>query len=395
METNRSFKLIFNTLIIALFIVATDMLMINALLPKFAGELGIAKSLVGHIVATYSISFALVALLVTPMSDSIGRKRVIQIGLIIFAAGQFLSATSSDFMYLLIARAIVGIGAGLVMPNVWALISGLVPMERLGKAMGLLFAVMSLAAIIGIPVSSLLAENLNLFSLFIVNCSLGVGVFLLVSLWPKLPSGQPVSHNLFKNYFEVLSEGNTRSMLTANFLWNFSLYVLYIYIGMILSSMNYSVLQIALVYCIAGIANFSGAIIGGKIGDKYGKTHIVSIASLFIVPFTITFSMAENDIFLNSALLIWSFFVGFGMGSMQALVSMQNMKLRTTLMSMNTFLTNFAMFIGAVAGSSLISMNHGNFAYLGIVSSSAALLVLIIVQRYSRASVLQNQMSNS
>lgn len=394
MEQNKGVKFIFNTLIFALFIVATDMLMINALLPKFAGELGITNSLVGNIVASYSIGFALVALLITPMSDSIGRKRVILIGLMIFGAGQFISAISNEFMHLLVARAIVGIGAGLVMPNIWALVSGLVPMERLGKAMGLLFAVMSLAAIVGIPMNSLLAEELNLYSLFIANCLMAVAVFVLVSLWPKMPGAQHVSHNFIKNYWEVLSEGNARSMLTANWLWNFSLYVLYIYIGVILSAMNYSVIQIALVYCVAGVANFAGALIGGKAGDKHGKTRIVSIASLFIMAFTITFSLTNNASLLVSTLLVWSFFVGFGMGSMQALVSMQNMKLRTTLMSMNTFLTNFAMFMGAVVGGALISINHGSFAYLGVSSSLAALLVLIIVQRYDRAGALQKQMSS-
>src|SRR5207244_11114408 len=95
-----------------LFLGVSDTQLVAPLLPLIAQDLGTTPGHAGFIVTTYSLAAAAFALIVGPLSDRVGRKKVLVSGLIIFAGASFLTYHVSTFNALVILRAMTGLAAG-------------------------------------------------------------------------------------------------------------------------------------------------------------------------------------------------------------------------------------------------------------------------------------------
>src|SRR5712675_1613847 len=95
-----------------LFLGVSDTQLVAPLLPLIAQDLGTTPGHAGMIVTTYSLAAAAFALIVGPLSDRVGRKRVLISGLALFTGASFLTYHVSSFNVLVILRAVTGLAAG-------------------------------------------------------------------------------------------------------------------------------------------------------------------------------------------------------------------------------------------------------------------------------------------
>ncbi len=126
-------------------------------MPTLMNELNISGKEVGYMVAI----FAMAQLIVSPFSgrwvDSIGRKKMIVIGLIIFSASEFLFGIGQTLPVLFASRILGGISAAFIMPAVTAFIADITTMETRAKALGLMSAAISTGFILGPGIGGFLA----------------------------------------------------------------------------------------------------------------------------------------------------------------------------------------------------------------------------------------------
>ena len=87
--------------------------------------------------------------LMAKLSDSFGRRSIYVMDVTIFAAGSLVVAFAPSFAFVLIGRAIQGLGAGGIFPVASAVIGDTFPPEKRGRALGLIGAVFGLAFLIG------------------------------------------------------------------------------------------------------------------------------------------------------------------------------------------------------------------------------------------------------
>lgn len=127
-------------------------------MPTLMNELHISGKVVGYMVAT----FAMAQLLVSPFSgrwvDTVGRKKMIVIGLIIFSASEFLFGIGQTLPVLFVSRVLGGISAAFIMPAVTAFIADITTMETRSKALGFMSAAISTGFIIGPGIGGFLAD---------------------------------------------------------------------------------------------------------------------------------------------------------------------------------------------------------------------------------------------
>ena len=135
--------------------------------------------LVGIALGTYGLTQAFLQLPFGMASDKYGRKRVIYVGLILFAMGSFIAASAQDIYLLIFGRAIQGMGA--ISAAVTALLADLTREEHRTKAMaiigstiGAMFAVSMVAgpwlnSAIGVPGIFALTGGLALFGIWLVH----------------------------------------------------------------------------------------------------------------------------------------------------------------------------------------------------------------------------------
>jgi MFS family permease len=167
-------------------IFASRMLGLFLVLPVFALEAarypgGGDPAMIGLAMGIYGLTQGLLQFPFGLASDRFGRKRVICIGLLLFAAGSFVGAAAPTLGWLIVARALQGVGA--VSAAVTALLADLTRDEVRTKAMALVGASIGLMFALSLVAAPLLAAHIGLSGLFAVTGALALGCIAIVYGW--------------------------------------------------------------------------------------------------------------------------------------------------------------------------------------------------------------------
>jgi EmrB/QacA subfamily drug resistance transporter len=115
--------LILAALCLAALIINIDVTIVNVALPSLVRELGATTTKLQWVVDAYTLVFAALILAAGSLSDRVGRKGVLLLGLGIFAAGSFAGSLCSTPDQLIAARAVMGLGAAGIFPATLSLIA--------------------------------------------------------------------------------------------------------------------------------------------------------------------------------------------------------------------------------------------------------------------------------
>src|SRR5690606_14988431 len=175
-------------------IFALRMLGLFLVLPVFALEAsrypgGNDPALVGLAMGIYGLTQALFQLPLGMASDRFGRKRVIVIGLLVFAVGSLVAALADSLTGLLIGRSLQGAGA--VSAAVTALLADQTRDEVRTKAMALVGASIGLTFAVSLVAAPMVANAIGLSGLFAVTGVLALACIGVVYWWTP---DEPVQH---------------------------------------------------------------------------------------------------------------------------------------------------------------------------------------------------------
>jgi len=152
--------------------------------PKIAADLD-GLSLYAWSVSIPSLIMALVTIIFGKLSDMYGRRIMLMISLIAAFVGMILSALSPNFIFLIVASAIVALGAGAMMPLVFAVVGDLFPPSKRSKWVGLLNIPLGVFTLTGPALGGLIVDAWNWRYLF------WLAIPLLVVCLVTVPVGVP------------------------------------------------------------------------------------------------------------------------------------------------------------------------------------------------------------
>ena len=159
-----------SVLCLSLLLVVVDNTIVNVALPTLNRDLGAGTTELQWIVDAYTLVFAALLLTMGHLGDRFGRRRALQVGLVLFAVTSALAAFSSTAGQLIGARALMGIGAALVFPATLAiLVNVFTDAKERAAAIGIWTAMVGVAVAIGPVTGGLLLEHFAWGSIFIVN----------------------------------------------------------------------------------------------------------------------------------------------------------------------------------------------------------------------------------
>src|SRR5215471_8765394 len=150
-------------------VVALDLTILNIALPSISAELHASTRDLQWIVDAYSLAFAAVMLPAGLAGDRFGRRRLLLAGLAVFLAASLWSALSVSAGELIAARALMGLGAGLVFPLSLAVVSAAFGDDDRPTAIGILTAAIALALPLGPVLGGLLLQHFSWHSVFWIN----------------------------------------------------------------------------------------------------------------------------------------------------------------------------------------------------------------------------------
>lgn len=157
-----------------------DSSIVNIALPTLTKVLGADLYQVKWVVIVYLLVITCFLLPFGRLSDQYGRKKIFSYGFLTFTLGSFLCGLAPALDWLLLARAIQGIGASMLMANGPAIITAAFPAGERGRALGTLSMVVSAGLVSGPSIGGLLITAFGWRSIFLVNLPIGIIGYLFV-----------------------------------------------------------------------------------------------------------------------------------------------------------------------------------------------------------------------
>ncbi len=187
MLTSRQKFLLMNSLMMTMFISALDGSIVTTATPHILADLGGFK-LLSWVFTVYLLASTVVVPLVGKLSDMFGRKPFVLVGIAIFVAASAASGAAPSMVALIVARAVQGVGGGILFGCVFATLGDLfTPIER-AKYMGYFIGAFTLASLTGPTLGGFLTDGPGWRWCFYIN--LPVGAVAAALIWFNLPFTQ-------------------------------------------------------------------------------------------------------------------------------------------------------------------------------------------------------------
>ncbi len=331
--------------------------MILPILPFYVEYFGASGSALGLLMAIYGIMQFVFAPLWGKLSDRVGRKPVLLLGIFGNAVTQVVFGLATSLEMLFVVRALAGVLASATLPTAMAYISDSTSEEDRGGGMGVLGAAMGLGMVFGPGIGGWLAQNSLSFPFFIAGAlsllSFGLAVVFL-------PESLPVSERTEKGEIHYLDHfremgqalyGPIGFLLVLAFLLNFGLTNFEGVFGLYAKDrFGYGTLEVGLILMFMGL--LSALIQGGLTGRltrRFGEVAIIrwSMASSAVAFVAMIFATTLPGILLT----IGAFILSNTM--LRPAVSSLTSKRTTGGQGMAMGLSNSFMSLGRVVGPGL------------------------------------------
>ena len=369
--------LIVFSLWLLVFSASSQIMIISPILPQIGEQLGIADTLLGTLVTAYSLMVGLFAVISGPISDRIGRRRILLMGTGMMVVSLVCHYLVVDYFSFLAVRVFSGMAGGILSGAAVSYIGDCFPYNKRGWAVGWVMSGSAFGQIFGIPLGVVLAGHFGFrapFYLFAITMAL---TYILI--WLRLPQppirrreGRLTLRGAVKDYWAMLMRREIAAAAVAYFLifLGWSIYVVYLPTWLE-RSLDFSPTQVASLFLVGGIANVISGPQAGKLSDRIGRKLIVllSCVGLFIVMLGTTLVIRSSwiayPVFFATMVLIAMRVSPFS-ALLTALVPDHN---RGSLMSLTVALGQVGFGLGgALAGPFYSRMGYGSNTVMGAVS---------------------------
>ncbi|WP_405107907.1 MFS transporter [Paenibacillus sp. FSL K6-1217] len=177
-------------LMMNIFLAFTGIGLVVPIMPTYMNELGIGGSVVGLLVAAFSLTQLLVSPFAGRLSDKMGRKKIIVGGLAVFAFSELLFGLADATWVLFVSRMLGGIGAAMIMPAVMAYVADTTSSEERAKGMGFINAAITTGFIIGPGIGGYLAELGIRVPFFVAAGAAGLVAVITLLVLPESRSAE-------------------------------------------------------------------------------------------------------------------------------------------------------------------------------------------------------------
>ncbi|MED4731135.1 MFS transporter [Aneurinibacillus migulanus] len=375
MNTKRALPILFAVM----FLVMVGFGIIIPVLPFFAEQLGATPAQLGWLMAVYSLMQFIFAPMWGGISDRIGRKPVMLIGIAGLSLSFFLFAVSTQLWMLFAARILAGFLSSANMPTTMAYVADVTTPENRGKGMGIIGAAVGLGFIFGPAIGGIFSKT-SLSTPFFIAGTVSAITFLFVLFFLKEslpPEKRTVRTSGTKESRWKAFNGPTSVLYILQFFVSFSLagleatfaYFAFARAGIGTTNLGY-------IFMIMGLA---GAIVqGGLVGrltKKFGEGAVIQMG---LVVSAIGFGLILlTNSFVTAAIFLTIFGLGNGVirPSVSALITKRTEVGQGSATGLLSSFDSLGRIAGPPIGGALYSMQVGLPYISGLIVSAIAFIL--------------------
>ena len=153
-------------------IASIDATVVGIALPAIGRDFHVGLAALQWVVTAYTMTLAGLLLLAGSLGDKYGRKKVFLIGVVWFAVASLLCAVAPDATFLILARALQGVGAALLTPGSLAILEAVFRPDDRGKAIGAWSGYAGVGTAIGPFIGGYLVQAVSWRLIFVINLPL-------------------------------------------------------------------------------------------------------------------------------------------------------------------------------------------------------------------------------
>lgn len=352
---------------------------ILGLLPEVAADFSVSIPVAGHLVSAYALSVALGGVLVTAATAALRPKSVLCALMVLFILGTLMSAMAGDYGTMLAGRIVAAMCHGAFFGIGAVLASQLVPPGRKARAIAIMFAGLTVANVLGVPLGTWLGQQMGWRSTFWAISV--VGAVALAGLVTCIPAQEAVGRRPGQLRRELAAFASLQvwlSILITVFGFG-AMFGAFTYIAPLLTSVaGVPAGTVPWMLVIFGAGLFTGNLIGGRAADGHlDKALTVLLALLTVVLFAFTVTVhnpwgAAIMLFLLGA-------VGFAaVPGMQSRVLSFAHEAPTLASGVNISAFNLGNAIGAYLGGTAIAAGFGLTSPIWVGAGLAVIALALI-----------------
>ena len=164
----------------ALFLGALDQTIVGTAMPRIAAEFN-AFDRYTWVTTAYLLTSTAVVPVVGKLSEQLGRRTVFLAAIVVFVGGSALCGAAPTITWLIVFRALQGVGAGVISGTSFAVIADLFPPAERGRYVGVFSGIFGIASVVGPLVGGAITDNAGWRWVFYVNLPVGAAVFALLA----------------------------------------------------------------------------------------------------------------------------------------------------------------------------------------------------------------------
>ena len=173
-------------ILISYFMIILDTSIVITGLPKIQSALGFTATELSWIQSAYTLAFGGILLLGARAGDILGRRKTFLVGLGIFTVASLAVGMSQSVVWMLLGRAVQGVGAAILAPSTLALLQSNFPEGReRTRAVAYYGAVAGIGASVGLVLGGILADWLTWRVGFFINLPIGIALGVAARLYVR------------------------------------------------------------------------------------------------------------------------------------------------------------------------------------------------------------------
>lgn len=353
---------------------------IAGLLPQVAADFAVDEATAGWLISGYALAVAVGALGLTAAVTRLPRRQVLLALMVLFVAGNALSALADTYAVMLAGRVLAALCHGAFFGIGSVVAASLVAPQRQAGAIAVMFTGLTAANVLGVPFGTLLGQQLGWRSTFWAITVIGVVALASIALLVPKGAGEEEGTTSLRRELTAFGSPQVWLSLLVTVLGFGGMFGAFTYIAYTLTGVSgFAATTVPWLLVLFGVGLLAGNALGGRAAQvSVPRTLVVTLGLLAVVMtgFALT---ASSQVLTVVALTLMG---GFGFATvppLQMRVMSHAGQARTLASGANIAAFNVGNAIGAWIGGTTIAAGLGYTSPIWVGAGMAALALLVVV----------------